>query len=42
MRVYREVIESLGRRLAARLSDVRHRLNFVILNGRFPKYTSVW
>jgi hypothetical protein len=42
MWVYREVIESLGRRLSARISEVQHTLNFVILNGRFPKYTSVY
>jgi hypothetical protein len=29
-------------RLAARTAEVQHTLNFVILNGRFPKYTSIW
>ncbi len=29
-------------RLAARTAEVQHTLNFVIQNGRFPKYTFTW
>ena len=29
-------------RLAARTAEVQHTLNFVILHGRFPKYTFIW